>query len=206
MNSKDVIESKLQELLDNGYENEIVEFKEAKKQYDFTKIGKYFSALSNEANLKGKKSAWLIFGIRDIDKAIVGTGFRLRANELHGLKSELGNHTTNRIILKEIHEIHLEGGRVLMLEIPAAPRGIPVAWKGHYYGRDGEELQPLNLEEIERIRLQANETDWSLGIIRNASLSDLSEEAIQKARQSFKTKNPKLIEEIDQWRDEVFLN
>jgi hypothetical protein len=33
-------------------ENEIVEFKEAKPGYDFNKIGKYFSALSNEANLK----------------------------------------------------------------------------------------------------------------------------------------------------------
>lgn len=38
-------------------ENEIVEFKEAKTGYDFTKLGKYFSALSNEANLKGKPFA-----------------------------------------------------------------------------------------------------------------------------------------------------
>jgi ATP-dependent DNA helicase RecG len=34
-------------------ENEVVEFKEAKNGYDFTKLGKYFSALCNEANLKG---------------------------------------------------------------------------------------------------------------------------------------------------------
>lgn len=33
-------------------ETECVEFKEAKTQYDFGKLGKYFSALSNEANLK----------------------------------------------------------------------------------------------------------------------------------------------------------
>ena len=32
-------------------ETEIVEFKEAKDGFDFDKIGKYFSALSNEANL-----------------------------------------------------------------------------------------------------------------------------------------------------------
>ncbi|MDR3340178.1 MAG: hypothetical protein LBT25_08850 [Candidatus Symbiothrix sp.] len=42
-------------------ETEIVEFKEAKEGYDFGKLGKYFSALSNEANLKGKPCAWLIF-------------------------------------------------------------------------------------------------------------------------------------------------
>jgi len=40
-------------------ENEIVEFKDAKAGYDFNKLGKYFSALSNEANLKGKPYAWL---------------------------------------------------------------------------------------------------------------------------------------------------
>ncbi len=39
-------------------ENEVVEFKEAKANYDFHKLGKYFSALSNEANLKGLKSTW----------------------------------------------------------------------------------------------------------------------------------------------------
>ena len=37
-------------------ETECVEFKEAKQNYDFGKLGKYFSALSNEANLKGKTS------------------------------------------------------------------------------------------------------------------------------------------------------
>lgn len=35
-------------------ENEVVEFKEANNDYDLNKIWKYFSALSNEANLKVK--------------------------------------------------------------------------------------------------------------------------------------------------------
>ena len=34
------------------WETEIVEFKEAKGQYSDDKIGQYFSAISNEANLK----------------------------------------------------------------------------------------------------------------------------------------------------------
>jgi ATP-dependent DNA helicase RecG len=41
-----------------------------------------------------------------------------------------------------------------MFQIPAAPRGIPVAWEGHYYGRDGESLGALNIQEIEQIRNQ----------------------------------------------------
>jgi ATP-dependent DNA helicase RecG len=55
----------LQRLLDGNGESEVVEFKEAKNGYDFSKLGKYFSALSNEANLKGVPSAWLVFGVKD---------------------------------------------------------------------------------------------------------------------------------------------
>ena len=44
-------------------ESEVVEFKEARSNYSFNDIGKYFSALSNEANLRGLQEAWLVFGI-----------------------------------------------------------------------------------------------------------------------------------------------
>ncbi|MBO4620003.1 MAG: hypothetical protein J5654_07825 [Victivallales bacterium] len=36
-------------------EDEIAEFKLAKNDFSFEELGKYFSALSNEANLKGKE-------------------------------------------------------------------------------------------------------------------------------------------------------
>ena len=36
----------------NHSENEVVEFKAAKNNYDVDDLGKYFSALSNEANLR----------------------------------------------------------------------------------------------------------------------------------------------------------
>lgn len=76
MSTSNFIEGKLQELISQSYENEVVEFKEAKNQYDFNKIGRYFSALSNEANLLGRKSAWLVFGIRDKDKSIIDIKYR----------------------------------------------------------------------------------------------------------------------------------
>lgn len=47
------------------FESEVVEFKEAKSNYSFNDIGKYFSALSNEANIRGLQEAWLIFCISD---------------------------------------------------------------------------------------------------------------------------------------------
>lgn len=46
-------EIEINELL-TSTEYEILEFKEAKNSYDIDKLGKYFSALSNEANLADK--------------------------------------------------------------------------------------------------------------------------------------------------------
>jgi ATP-dependent DNA helicase RecG len=46
--------SRLQELLLLPAETEWVEFKEAKSNLDFDDIGRYFSALSNEARLNGE--------------------------------------------------------------------------------------------------------------------------------------------------------
>ena len=46
-------------------EIEWVEFKEAKNSYTFNKLGKYFSALGNEANLKNQPYGGLIFGVED---------------------------------------------------------------------------------------------------------------------------------------------
>lgn len=199
------INEKLQQFLVANDESEVLEYKEAKNQYDFEKLGKYFSALSNEANLMRKSDAWLIFGIKD-DKSIVGTNFRNDTKSLHSLKAEIANHTTNRITFKEIYETELENKRVVLFQIPSAPQGVPVAWRGHYYGRDASELQPLNIEEFERIRSQIANFDWSIQICKDATIEDLSIEAIDKARELYVRKNPKLASEVPTWDNLTFLN
>ena len=93
-----------------------------------------------------------------------------------------------------------------MFEFPSAPKGIPVAFEGHYYGRDNEELVPLNIEEFERIRAQSNTDDWSAAIIPAASIEDLDNEAIRVARINYKSKFPEKAVEIDLWDDITFLN
>lgn len=196
----------LQNLRNLTAENEVVEFKEAKNGYDFNKLGKYFSALSNEANLKGKPYAWLVFGVENKKHHIVGSQFRPQRKDLDILKSEIANKTTNRITFIEIHELNEPEGRVVMFQIPAAPKGFPIAFDGHYYGRDDEELSPLNLEEIERIRAQATTEDWSATIIPDATIEDLDEEAIALARKNFKNKFPEKASEVDAWDDATFLN
>lgn len=197
--------AKLRALLELPAENEVVEFKEAKNGYDFTKLGKYFSALSNEANLKRQPEAWLAFGVKD-NHQVVSSNFRPQRKDLDSLKKEIANKTTNRITFIEIHEVQHAQGRVVLFEIPAAPKGLPIAFDGHYYGRDGEALSPLNLEEIERIRAQVTAEDWSAALVPGAGLDDLDTEALQVARKNFKNKFPDKAGEVDGWDHATFLN
>ena len=191
-------------------ENECIEFKEAKSNYDFRKLGKYFSALANEANLKGLDSAWLVFGIKDkpIPRTIVGTNYRSNRAKLDSLKLEIADKTTNRITFTEIYELNHEDGRIILFQIPPAPKGLPVAFDGHYYGRDGESLGALNMVEIESIRGQATNEDWSAKIIPDASIEDLDYDALLVAKEKFKEKSSreKYYDEIDEWDAPTFLD
>ena len=46
-------------------EDEVLEFKEAQKGLQTDDLRKYISALSNEANLRHREYAWLIYGVSD---------------------------------------------------------------------------------------------------------------------------------------------
>lgn len=193
----------LKKLLDLTSENEIVEFKEAKNQFDKDKLGRYFSALSNEANLKGKLQAWMVLGIKN-DKTVVGTS--ISDTQINEYKLEISKHTSPKLSFIEVHRINYQGKVVLLLEIPPAPLGIPVSWKGFWYGRDGESLGSLNIIEIDTIRNQVKATDWSAMTISSASIEDLSPDAIELARLQFCLKNPSLAEEVKGWDNLKFLN
>lgn len=186
-------------------ENETVEFKEAKENFDFHTLGKYFSALSNEANLQGVRCAWLVFGVHDKTRKVIGTSYREDSKKLQSLKHELAQKTTANLTFSNIFELSVESKRVLLFEIPAAPQGVPIAFDGHFYGRDGESLVALNLQEIETIRNQKS-FDWSAQVAEGATMDDLDSEALNKARFEFKKKNPDIAEEINQWSDATFLN
>ena len=183
------MEDILDKLLSFPFENEVIEFKEAKNRLDKDKLGQYFSALANEANLKGLKQSWLIVGIKN-DKSIVGT--TINDKEINEYKMEILNHTSPRCSFIDVHKLTKQGKNVLMFEIPPAPQGQPVSWKGHRYGREGESLVALSDIKYERIKSQVNIPDWSAQIIEDATIEDLSKEAIDFARMQYKDKNPKI--------------
>lgn len=196
----------LDEMLALPAETEWVEFKEAKSNLHFDDLGQYFSALSNEANLKGKACGWLVLGVQNKPRRVVGSQYRVNRKELDNLKHEVATHTTNRITFTEIFELIEPAGRVVMFQIPAAMRGVPTAWKGHFYGRDGESLGPLNPIEYDYIRAQTRIEDWSAGIVDGATVHDLDPAAILRGREEFKKKHPKVAAEVDGWNDLAFLN
>lgn len=198
----------LDKLISN-WENEVVEFKEANNDFDKNKIGKYFSAISNEANLRNVQFGWLVFGVRNKDRLVIGTDYR-NTEGLAKLKQEIAFNTTGGISFIEIYEVYKEingeNRRVVMMQIPAAVAGIPTGWNDHYYGRNGESLGALSIDEIERIRRQQNK-DWSKQIIPNANINHLNKEAIALARKNYKEKMNKshIVDEVDDMNDEEFL-
>ncbi len=205
--SADIYET-FERLIEN-WENEIVEFKEANNDYDKDKIGKYFSAISNEANLKGVQFGWLVFGVRNKDKKIVGSNYR-DSSGLAKLKYEISLNTTGSISFIEIYEIYPvvdnEKKRVILFQIPAAATAIPTGWNDHYYGRYGESLGALAIDEQDRIRGQEKK-DWSKQIIPDATINCLDNNAIAVAREQYKEKMNKshISEEVDNMTDEEFL-
>lgn len=169
-------------------ESEVLEFKEAKQHFKTADLGRYFSALSNEANLKGLRRAWLLFGVRD-DGSVCGTGYRqestIPSKGLLALKRDIANETNNRITFCDVHELFDNDKRIVAFEIPSATRGIPTLWAGAAYAREGEHLVPLPMDKIDEIRSQPP-LDWSKKTIPGASIEHLDPGAVAIAREKMK--------------------
>lgn len=188
-------------------ENEIVEFKKAESNFDIDELGRYFSALSNEANLRDHEFAWIVFGVWDKKHEIVGTSFKDGELALNKLKQDMSQHTTDNLIFREIVPISVDGKRVLMFKVPATPRNIVMKWKGIAWGRDGESLKPLNQAKQDAIRQQSPVPDWTAQLVPNATIDDLDDLAIATAKVMFKKVHSSKIPatEIDSWSNEEFL-
>lgn len=202
---KNQIKQILLSLLKNK-ESECVEYKEAKTSFDFEKLGKYFSALSNSATLSNKQYSWLIFGIHDKTHDFVNTNYR-KNGDLNKLKKEITKGTNDNITFIDIYELFMDNeNRVIMFKIPAAT-GVPTTWKNFAYDRNDEETIPLNQMKIDQIKSTLN-FDWSRQLVEDVDLDCLDQQAILSAREKFKQKNENksISKEIDTMSDLEFLN
>lgn len=164
-------------------ETEVVEYKAAKQNYDFEDIGKYFSALSNEANLRGAECGWLLFGITN-DREIKGTAYRKEAQVpsvgLRRLKREVAKFTNEGLTFEEIYEFEIDGKRIVAFQIPAGTFATPTTWHGIPWSRENESLVEMPKFKLEAIYGQSR-PDWSRQLAFEANLDDLDPEAVSFA-------------------------
>lgn len=192
------------------WENEVVEFKIGNKNTSSNDIGRYFSALANEANLRGLDHAWLVFGVDNKTHGTPGSEYPCDANSLNksgGLKSQIAEGTGIGMCFADIHILPRgAGSNIIFFEIPAAPQGMPVPWQRHYYARAGENVIGLGIEKIEKIRSQNRSVDWSAQVVDGATAADLDPEALKLARRQFTDKHANVaVEDVSGWSDEAFL-
>lgn len=200
----------LHSLLSN-WEDEVVEFKRGGAGFSTGEIGEYFSALANEANLRCLPHAWLVFGVDNKTRKVVGTDYDASPEALNrsgGIKYQITQSTDPGVCFSDVHVLDLPEGRVIMFEIPAAPKGIPIAWKGHYYSRSGENLMALGLDKLDAIRSQGQDLDWTAQIVDDATYDDLDEAALAYARRKYAEKHEKTVspEEVAAWPLKTFLD
>ena len=177
-------------------ETEVVEYKAAKQNYDFEDIGRYFSALSNEANLRGAECGWLLFGITN-EREIKGTAYRKEAQMpsvgLRRLKHEIAKFTNEGMTFDEIYELEIGGKRVIAFQIPVGTFAMPTTWRGIPWSRENESLVEMPKFKLEAIYGQSR-PDWSRQLAFEANLDDLDPDAMsfacKKYVEKFKESQP----------------
>lgn len=120
------------------YQN--LEFKEAKSQFDNTKLYKYCVALANEGG------GFLLLGVADKPpRPVVGTQ---AFNDPVAMAQKLFQAIGFRV---DIEEVAHPDGRVLVFHIPSRPRGMAYSLDGAYFMRSGEELVPMSQDRLRAI-------------------------------------------------------
>lgn len=106
-------------------------------------IGKRCSAISNAARLEGQDCGYMLWGIDDATHAVVGTAFDPDNHKAGGQEFQL--RLAQRLqpsIAFSFRAIDHPGGRVVLLEIPAA-NSAPVAFDSIAYIRIGSTTPKL---------------------------------------------------------------
>ncbi len=122
-------------------ETEWVEFKHNKAISN--EIGEYLSALSNSAALLGKPCAYILWGVEDGTRRIIGTTFQPYQTKVGN--EELENWLVTQLdprILVSIHEGTVDGHPLVIFEVQSAPNR-PVRFKGVAYIRIGSYKKKL---------------------------------------------------------------
>ncbi|MCU0469930.1 MAG: putative DNA binding domain-containing protein [Arcicella sp.] len=202
----------LEELLQQNGEQTWLEFKSnvAPQRASITPegIGEYISALANGATISNQDFGYLILGIEDQTKNIIGTNFKPSTHKIGNQDFELWLRLfVSPKINFEIFEFDYQLNHLVIFRIPAA-KGEPVSFQKKYFIRiNSQKTDLLNYPAYVR-QIYNSLDDWSAKTIDSATIADLDETALTVARAKFKEKNTQEIfySEIDNWDTSVFLD
>ena len=135
-----------------------LEFKEAKTQFNNSKLFKYCVAIANEGG------GHLILGVSDkMPRQVVGTA---AFNNPPGMESKIFTTIGFRV---DIEEVAHPDGRVLVFDIPGRPIGTAYAYEGIRWMRIGEELTAMSDDRLRSIFAEGK-PEW----LELAAKTDLS--------------------------------
>jgi ATP-dependent DNA helicase RecG len=122
-------------------ELEWFEFKE--NQFNPEVIGKLISAISNSARINDQHTGYIIWGVRNSDHAVIGTSISPLREKHRGQPYQfwLEQNLSPAPSIK-FNSVSHPGGRVVILEIPAATQS-PVMFDGTAYIRIQDATPPL---------------------------------------------------------------
>jgi ATP-dependent DNA helicase RecG len=198
------LQRKIEELLGLPHEIEWVEFKH--NVFDPNRIGRDISALSNSACLHYQPYGYLLWGVEDRTRRVVGTSVKPKSEKVgnEGFENWLTTQLSPKVNF-QFYDLSFSSQRLVLLMVDAA-KGSPVLFSGAGYVRVGSCTRNLKeLPDKERQIWQSSK-DWSVEICPDASINDLHPEALQKARLLYSQKNPGKQAEIAAWDDLTFLN
>jgi ATP-dependent DNA helicase RecG len=144
-------------------ETERLEFKEAKQQFDSTKLMRYFVALANEGG------GHVVLGVSDKPpRRVVGSLAYAAASDLNQFKARVVEKLRLRV---DATELQHPDGRVLVFEVPSRPQGVPIEFEGAYLMRAGEDLVPMTSDRLRRI-FDEGQPDWLMEPAREGASAD----------------------------------
>ena len=206
MKNQELIEL-VDDLLKEGKELSWLEFKEGNAT-DNQRLGKYISALSNAANLAHRPYGYLIFGIKDGSLEIVGTKFSYENRKEKGSDLDFYiRHNLSPSVYFEHFVCNYQEKKIEIFRIPKS-FNVPIEFEKVAWIRIGSSLTELKKYPEYHRKILLSHTDWSAEIVEEATIDDLDEKAIQKAKQLYKEKNVNkpFYEEIDLWTNITFLD
>lgn len=164
----------------------------------------YVSAISNV------EGGYLVLGVEDGTLNISGI------ENFHDYTPEnlpvrlMGNCTNLNSEGLKVESINTSdtGKTVWIIHIPKHMPRKPVYAHKTAWQRKGDSLIQLTREREDAILVEpiGRTNDWSATICEGASLNDLDDLALAKAKENFKSKFPDLAKDADIWDDITFLN